>query len=282
MSYKTDEFEERYQFFLDKTKHYIFLSSARVYANNNIITEDSPRLLDVSTDSTFLASDEYSLAKARQENLLIKSHKNNYTIIRPYITFSEERLQLGVLEKEEWLYRAIHNRTILFSKDIAENYTTLTYGYDVANAIAELINSDDSKGHCFHITLTKPLKWSEVLDIYLKSLKDHGYNPKVKFINKSLNINDPLFKYQVLYDRYYNRKFSSNKLNLYAPNIEYSNVRTALKQCIDTFLSNPRFRLIDWKKQALTDKITHEITPLSEISGLKNKIRYIIYRFTLK
>ena len=41
--------------------------------------------------------------------------------------------QLGVLEKELWLYRALNGRTIVFSKDIAEKSTTLTYGYDVAS-----------------------------------------------------------------------------------------------------------------------------------------------------
>lgn len=50
------------------------MSSARVYAENNaLISEDSPRLLDVSTDAVYLRTNEYALAKAREENILRNS-----------------------------------------------------------------------------------------------------------------------------------------------------------------------------------------------------------------
>ena len=115
MSYKTSEFQHRYKKYLEATSQYVFLSSARVYADcgKSLITEKSPRLLDVCKDEAYLKTDEYALTKARQENLLLSSNKNNWTIIRPYITYSEKRLQLGVLEKEYWLYRALHGRTIV-------------------------------------------------------------------------------------------------------------------------------------------------------------------------
>ena len=53
-----------------------------------------------------------------EENLLFNSEKNNFTIIRPTITYNTQRLQLGVLEKENWLYRALHGRAIVFSDDV--------------------------------------------------------------------------------------------------------------------------------------------------------------------
>lgn len=153
MIYHTDEFAQRCCKLLNGCGHYIYLSSSRVYADSPTpLTEDSPRLLDVCTDKEFLATDEYALAKARQENLLQQSGMVNYTIIRPYITFSEIRLQLGVLEKEAWLYRAVHDRTIVFSHDIADRYTTLTYGLNVAEGIAALMGRREAYGEAFHIT----------------------------------------------------------------------------------------------------------------------------------
>lgn len=87
MSYATHEFSKRVELLLDSVGQYVYISSARVYSNSNdIITEDTPRLLDVIRDKDFLGTDEYSLAKARQENLLFKTNKTNWTIIRPYIT----------------------------------------------------------------------------------------------------------------------------------------------------------------------------------------------------
>lgn len=74
MSYGTREFSERVELFLKSTKHYVFLSSSRVYADlgEKPIVEASPRLLDVCKDEIYLSSDEYALAKARQENILRK------------------------------------------------------------------------------------------------------------------------------------------------------------------------------------------------------------------
>ena len=104
MKYSTKDFESRVCFLLSNTKQYIFLSSSRVYAGSNEpLTENSPLLLDVCQDAEYLKTDEYALAKARQERILHKSGKTNWTIIRPYITFSEKRLQLSALEKEFWL-----------------------------------------------------------------------------------------------------------------------------------------------------------------------------------
>ena len=67
-------------------------------------------------DEEYLNTDEYALSKARQENILHEAGCNNWTIISPYITFSETRLQLGVLEKEDWLWRAINGYSIVFQK----------------------------------------------------------------------------------------------------------------------------------------------------------------------
>lgn len=150
MVYSTEQFESRFKQFLDTTDHYIFISSSRVYANSNVpLTENSPRLLDISEDKQYLATDEYALTKARQENLLFKSGEKNWTIIRPYITYDTERLQLGVFEKEDWLYRAIHGRSIVVAKDIQNKQTTLTLGKDVANAMAALIGNKKAHGEAF-------------------------------------------------------------------------------------------------------------------------------------
>ena len=121
MVYNTEKFRSSRDWLLSATNQYIFLSSSRVYADSRTpITEDSPRLLDVTTDSEYLQTDEYALTKARQENLLFESGKTNWTIIRPYITYSNQRLQLGVYEKELWLYRAMHDKTTVFPTVIAK------------------------------------------------------------------------------------------------------------------------------------------------------------------
>lgn len=283
MVYSTSCFQEVVIKYLEGADQYVFLSSARVYSNSNgPINESSARLLDVSTDNEFLDTDEYSLTKARQEDILRKTKKNNWTIIRPYITYNENRLQLGLLEKEEWLYRALKGRTIIFSDNINSKITTLTYGVDVAKGIVALIGNKNAYGEIFNITTKNNLKWENILNIYLNILKEHlGYTPKVVLLN---NV-DFLFckpaKYQLIYDRAYDRSFEINKISNYINIDDFTTVEIGLRKCLLNFLENPQFNEINWLSEAKKDKISNEFTPLNEISGFKQKLKYLICRFNL-
>lgn len=106
MVWSTAEFADRVEQYLNATGQYVFVSSYRVYADSPVITEDSPRLLDVVDDSDYLKTDEYALAKARCENMLFESGKKNWTIVRPAVTYDGTgRFQLAVHESEVWLRR---------------------------------------------------------------------------------------------------------------------------------------------------------------------------------
>ena len=98
MIYGTKEFEEKHKKLLESCGHYIYLSSYRIYAGDYPITEDSPRLVDVSDNAEYLATDDYSLHKARGEDTLKRSGFTNWTAIRPAITYSKRRFQLVILE----------------------------------------------------------------------------------------------------------------------------------------------------------------------------------------
>ena len=83
----TSEFPQVLPLMLEATNQYVFISSARVYAQSDKpITEETPRLLDVSEDQEYLSTNEYALAKAREEDMLFRSGRNNFTIVRPTIT----------------------------------------------------------------------------------------------------------------------------------------------------------------------------------------------------
>ena len=198
----------------------------------------------------------------------------NWTIVRPYITYSEIRLQLGVLEKENWLYRALHGQTIVFSKDIADRMTTLTYGCDVARSIAALIGNGKALGEAFHITCDRPIRWSEVLEVYLDVLESKtGRHPKVKLPDKS-----PFTYPQVVYDRYYNRVFDNTKINEFIDTATFTEPREGLLRCLEAFLEKPQFREIGIERTALFDRIAGERTPLSAFSDIKHKTAYLLYR----
>lgn len=289
MAYNTDEFRNRYEYLLTHVGRYLFFSSSRVYADqgNKKITEDSPRLLDVCRDEDYIKTDEYALQKARQENILLGSEYKNWTIIRPYITYNKERLQLGVLEKEEWLYRALHDRTIVFTQDIADKVTSLTYGLDSADRIvklAEMGEQDNINGQIFHIATEEQIKWIDVFNLYIEVLSNVlGREQKHKMLPNSNRYAKYNRYWQIKYDRLYNRTFDSEKIEKATRDYEYTPIREGLKNELTEFINGDRkFRVqdINWISQGFFDKVSHEITTFNEIPGIKNRIKYLLARYT--
>lgn len=264
--------------YLNACHQYVFLSSARVYADSGakLITEESPLLLDTISDPVYLRTDEYALTKARQENILRQSKRKNYTIVRPYITYSENRLQLGVLEKEYWLYRALQRRSIVFSEDIADNMTTLTYGMDVSQAICSLLGQQKALGEAFHITGETPIRWSDVLALYRKVIaRETGFMPNVVMTQRSTRLRYPEAKWQVLYDRYYNRVFDNTKIRQFYNINNFVIPQEGLNKCLTSFLHRPFFNDLNWKEEACYDCICGEKASASENVSRQ----YMLYRY---
>ena len=278
MVYNTEEFKERVDLFLSSCQQYIFLSSSRVYAESNKpLREDSLRILDICKDEAYLKTDEYALSKARQENFLLNSQKRNWTIIRPYITYSENRLQLGVLEKEYWLYTAINCKALVFSEDISKHITTLTYGYDVAYGISALIGNKKAYGEAFHITGNNSIKWEEVFKIYTDVLKENGYIFETKLKEQTHKL-ETSGKYQVLYDRYFDRTFDNSKIAQFVDIEKFTKPEIGLRNCLNSFLINPKFLPINIGIIYKIIKQTNGKIQFRKIPGLKQKIKYILLR----
>lgn len=166
MTYHTKEFEEIYKLFLDNTKHYIFLSSCRVFADAPPITEESPRLLDVSEDADFLATEDYALYKAKEENMLYASEYSNWTIVRPATTYSTGRFQLVTLEAPTVIYRMHAGKTIVLPEKAMSCQATLSWGGDVGKMIAKLLFNDRAYRESYNVATAEHHSWAEIAEMY--------------------------------------------------------------------------------------------------------------------
>lgn len=278
MAYSTEEFSGKYEKFLESTRQYFFLSSSRVYAKSDgHITENSARLLDICDDEEYLKTDEYALAKARQENLLFASRNKNWTIIRPYKTYNDYRIQLGMFEKEDWLYRVLMGKTVAFPQGVAQKRTTLTYAEDVAIAIKELIGNPKALGEAFHITTTESITWKEICDAYANVFQRRlNQKMKVRFVDTEDIFYEIWNKYQIMYDCNYDRLFDNSKIDRVTNGkIKYTRFSDGCDRCLTKFITNPIWRSIDWKLQFWMNHITNDKTRLWEVIGLKEKARYL-------
>lgn len=286
MNYNLDEFADRCNFLLSSCGQYVWFSSSRVYAYSETpITESSPRLLEVSQDKDFLATNRYALRKARQEDLITKSGFNNYTIIRPYITYSNERLQLGIYEKEQWLYRILKGRDLVINKNIIDKQTTLTYGYDVSLAISKLVDNQNAFGKVVQIASSENMTWREILKLYLDILKEKkNLTPRI-YMSDHMQAIDELYEggYNTIYDRVFNRHFDSSYLNKMANlgGAFYKEMRRGLIDCLSDFLDNNRnFLKIDWQFEAYQDILTGGMASSDEFSSEEEYETYLRFRNT--
>lgn len=285
MNYNLDEFADRCNLLLSSCSQYVWFSSSRVYADSfTPITEDSPRLLEVSTDKDFLATNRYALRKARQEDIITKSGFKNYTIIRPYITYSNERLQLGIYEKEQWLYRILKGRDLVINKDIIDKQTTLTYGYDVSLAVSVLLNNPNAFGRIIQIASSENMTWREILFLYLDIIKKKtNLSPRI-YLSEHMRAIDELYEggYNTIYDRVYNRRFDSTLIEHLAYSeggVFKKDMRSGLTECLNNFLDNNRSYLkIDWQFEAYQDLLTGGMASKDEFSNEEDYNTYLRYR----
>lgn len=279
MNYNIDDFASRYVRLLSSTDQYIWFSSSRVYAySSEPLSEKSPRLLEVTNDHDFLSTNRYALRKARQEDMLRCSGFHNYTIIRPYVTYSDDRLQLGIYEKEQWLYRLLQGRSLVVNKNILNKNTTLTFGKDVSYAISKLVGNENALGKTVQIATGETMKWSDIIELYIGILKEEtSITPRLLLSNSMLKV-DELYEggYNTIYDREWDRSFNSALVNqLIGHDVHYTSIKEGLTQCLRAFLKGKRqFRTIDWDFEAYQDLLSGENTPKVEFP---NEEAYKLY-----
>lgn len=227
--------------------------------------------------------DKRSLVNVGQKDMLNDSQKKNYTIVCLSLTYDSNRLQFAISEKEEWLYRALHGRSVILPKDMENVRTTMTFGGDVASVIAKLVGNRKASGETVHITGQTSNTWSEILDIYQGVFSEKiGMNMKVWMADDSMKIARDLGRiYQIKYARRISRTFSCEKLDSIIGKTTFLTAEEGLKKCLGEFLDGPReFKALNIMPQAYFDRLTNEYADLKEFQGAKRKLKYVIARYT--
>lgn len=209
MVYGTQDFQRRIDFLLSNTDHYVFVSSYRVFCDSGLkpLSELSKRLIDYCEDKNYLETDEYALAKGRQENILFEGGRKNWTIVRPSITYALGRFQLGSLEANVLLARAKEGLPVVLPKCMMDLKTTMTWAGDVGKMIAKLLFSVDALEQDFNVATCESVTWRNVSELYHQGI---GLDVKEVSIDDYLSLG--LNPYQLKYDRLIHRVCSCEKI----------------------------------------------------------------------
>jgi len=233
----THPWSEYMELFLDNTDHYIFLSSCRVYADEEVpVRETSPRLWDVSKDEALLASNDYCIMKAKCEDMLWNSQYKNFTIVRPATTFSEMRYQLVTLEAKNTVGRAVKGKKVVVPIQAKDKPATLCWGGDVAKMIARLMFKPETMREAYNVCSSESRTWGEIAEYYhrLCGLEAVWVDKEdyLKILNPEISLGS---RWQLEYARLF-RRITDNSKMLAVTGLKQSDfmpLYDALKMMID-------------------------------------------------
>jgi len=211
-----EDYQQIHPLLIENTDHLIFLSSYRVYADEqHPVTETAPRLLDVITDRDFIENEKYAVPKAKCEDYLRNERAGEpWTIIRPVISSSDKRLDL-LLYSGHRIPEAADSGEELLLPEMVRNFTA---GFDWAGnsgkLIANLLFKPETFGDTYTIYSGHGMTWGEVAALYQKLT-----NVKIRWCSEEeyLDFNPVLTNVKAMgwawkHDRRYNRDVDCSKV----------------------------------------------------------------------
>ena len=161
IGFTVDQVERDFRLFKDRTKQYIYISSASAY--------NKPAACHIITEGTTLANPywEYSRNKIACEEYLMARYREDkfpVTIVRPSHTYDERSIPLGVHGKNgSWqvIKRMMEGRPVIIHGD-GESLWHLTFNEDFAVGYTALMGNRHAIGEAFQITGDEVLTWNQI------------------------------------------------------------------------------------------------------------------------
>ncbi len=160
IAYTPEDIERDLALFCNKTRQYIFISSASAYqkpVGYYRITEDTP------LTNPFW---EYSRNKLACEERLMRAYREDgfpCTIVRPSLTYGDTQIPL-VLNSWQRPYTMVarmrQGKPVIVPGD-GTSLWTITHNSDFAKGFVGLLGHQQAIGHAFHITSDEVLTWDQ-------------------------------------------------------------------------------------------------------------------------
>lgn len=215
VSFNVVQLEAMLGVFEEKCTQYMFVSSATVYASagSQKITEESPR---VSSGWSYPLE---KIACEKRLGEIAATSGQTYTIVRPYITYSEQRMPFGIWEMDDVWRRIQTASPVAIGDEVAKARTTLTHAGDLAEGMAALAGNPGAYDEDFHITSDEVMTWREV---YATAAQTAG--KELVEIDGSVAHVEQFFPelHGKIGDRMMNRVFDNSKLYRVCPDLRMS------------------------------------------------------------
>ena len=237
IGFTVDQVERDFRLFKDRTKQYIYISSASAY--------NKPAASHIITEGTTLANPhwEYSRNKIACEEYLMASYREDkfpVTIVRPSHTYDERSIPLGVHGKNgSWqvIKRMMEGRPVIIHGD-GESLWHLTFNEDFAVGYTALMGNRHAIGEAFQITGDEVLTWNQIYQTIADALgvELNAYHVSSEFLNAVGPEYD--FEGSLIGDKAVSVSFDNSKIKKLAPDLKtnvplHKGVRIALEYILN-------------------------------------------------
>lgn len=257
------QLERDFRLFGDKTKQFIYISSASAYLKppkGYRITEETP------LENPYW---EYSRnKKACEEYLLERYQKDGFpvTIVRPSHTYDERSIPLGVHGNGgSWqiVKRIKEGKPVIIHGD-GTSLWTITHNSDFAVAYAGLIGNPKAIGEIFHITSDESLSWNEIYGAIADAL---GVTLKPYYVSSRLlaDLGDYDFEGSLIGDKANSVVFDNSKVKSLVPEFRAKiSAREGIRMTVENVLAHPEYQTEDPEFDAWTDRVIEAVEKMKK------------------
>lgn len=248
------QLERDYRLFKNKTKQFIFISSASAYQkplSDYRITEGTP-----------LANPywEYSRNKIACEDCLMKLYREEgfpVTIVRPSHTYDERNVPVGVHGSKgsyQVIKRMLEGKKVLIHGD-GTSLWTLTHNSDFAQGFIGLMGNIHAIGEAVQITSDETLTWNQIYKAIASAL---GVELKACYVSSEfLDAASPEdFKGALIGDKANSVVFDNSKIKRLVPGFTCTRrFDQQVKEILDYVLNHSECRREDEEFDKWCDKV---------------------------
>lgn len=258
------QLERDYRLFKDKTKQFIYISSASAYQkppHGYRITEETP------LDNPYW---EYSRNKKACEEYLMERYRNEgfpVTIVRPSHTYDERSVPLGVHGNGgSWqvVKRIMNGKPVIIHGD-GSSLWTITHNSDFAKAYAGLIGRPEAIGEAFHITSDESISWNEIYQAIADAL---GVELKPYYVSSRTlaDLGDYDFVGSLIGDKSNSVVFDNTKVKALVPGFRAEvNAREGIRRTVEYILAHPEYQNDDDEFDSWCDRVIAAVDKMKEI-----------------
>ncbi|MDE6750310.1 MAG: NAD-dependent epimerase/dehydratase family protein [Lachnospiraceae bacterium] len=221
IGFHVEDVERDYRLFKDKTRQYIYTSSASAY--------HKPAAGYIVNEGTTLANPhwQYSRDKIKCEEFLMQKYREEgfpITIVRPSHTYDERHIPLGVHGKNGFwqvIKRMMEEKPVIIQGD-GTSLWTLTFNTDFAIGYTGLMGNRHAIGEAFQITGDETLTWNQIYATIADALgvKLNAYHVSSEYLSAVGDKYGYDFEGSLIGDKSVSVVFDNSKLKRTVPDMQ--------------------------------------------------------------